>query len=83
MRKPSTSPSPSPAPAPSPPKQIDNLLTCRQAAAWLQISIWTVRGWILQGRLEAFNVGTDRAPRYLIPAETVLERFRKVRPVVM
>jgi excisionase family DNA binding protein len=65
------------------PPAIDELLTCMQAAAWLQVHADTIRCWVLAGELRAFNVGSDRFPRYRIPKAAVLERFKVVRGLVL
>lgn len=65
-----------------PPANIRDCLRVRQAAQWLGVSEDTVRGWILRGELApVYDVGTPDAPRYRIPRETVLARFRRVEAV--
>jgi hypothetical protein len=70
-------------PVPEPPAQIADLLTVREVATWIGRRCDTIRGWILNGELVAYNVGSDAFPRYMVKREDVLRRFRVVRPVVL
>ena len=65
--------------------QSDNrqdLLTCKEAAAWLRVGVPTIRSWIVHGVLkDVLNVGSEQAPRYLIPRQSVLDKFQPVRTI--
>jgi excisionase family DNA binding protein len=69
--------------APQKPDSISDLLTVREASEWLSVSCDTVRAWILDGSLPAFDIGSPQFPRYRIPKAAVLERFKVVRGLVL
>ncbi len=63
--------------APTLPASILDTLSTNDVAKLLDVTPDTVRIWIVTGRLEHFNVGSERSPRYRIPraaAEALFQR---------
>jgi hypothetical protein len=79
--KPSTAGTPTPDRQPAPdPRQSD--MTVAEVAAMMRVAEDTVRGWCLRGEIApVFNIGSEKAPRYRIPRQSVLEKFRLVEPL--
>jgi len=50
-----------------------DLLTQRQAASLLQVSVRTIGRWRTEGRLESVRTGHGRQSRVLIPKAAILE----------
>jgi hypothetical protein len=63
---------------------IREAYTCKQAAEILGLRAETIRSWCCRGELSpVYNVGSDQAPRYRIPRETLLKKCEVVKPLIL
>ena len=59
-----------------PPKQEDELMTRKEAAAYLKVSLVTLNEWTKNGRVKAHRIGT-RVRYYKSDVEAALKEIRQ------
>ncbi len=63
--------------APTLPESIANTLSTSEVARLCGVTSDTVRVWVIHGKLRAYNVGSEKSPRYRIPRLEIERLFKE------